>query len=45
MLKLCKKIDNKKTDKTKKSNHFKVPDFKIGQIIAIRNHLRNTFES
>ena len=33
-----------KTDKIKKNKHFKAHDFKIGQLIAVKNHLRNTFE-
>ena len=34
-----------KTDKVEKNKHFKAHDFKIGQTIAVKNHLRNTFES
>ena len=34
-----------KADKVKKNKHFKAHDFKIGQLIAIKNHLRNTFNS
>ena len=34
-----------KTDKVKKNNYFKAHNFKIGQLIAVKNHLRNTFES
>ena len=33
------------TDKVKKNKHFKAHDFKISQPIAVKNHLRNTFES
>ena len=29
----------------KKNKHFKAYNFKIGQPIAVKNHLRNTFES
>ena len=28
-----------------KNKHFKAHDFKVGQLIAVKNHLRNTFES
>ena len=34
-----------KTDKVEKSKHLKSYNFKIGQPIAVTNHLRNTFES
>ena len=34
-----------KTDKVEKNKHFKAHDFKVGQLIAVKNHLRNTFES
>ena len=34
-----------KTDKVKRNKHFKAHNFKIGQPIAVKNHLRNTFES
>ena len=34
-----------KTDKVEKNKHFKAHNFKIGQPIAVKNHLRNTFES
>ena len=34
-----------KTDEVEKNKHFKARDFKIGQLIAVKNHLRNTFES
>ena len=34
-----------KTDKVEKNKHFKAHDFKIGQLIAVKNHLRDTFES
>ena len=34
-----------KTEKVKKNKHFKAHDFKVLQLIAIKNHLRNTFES
>ena len=34
-----------KMDKVKKNKHFKAHDFKISQLIAVKNHLRNTFES
>ena len=34
-----------KTDKVKKNKHFKAHNFKVGQPIAVKNHLRNTFES
>ena len=34
-----------KTNKAKKNKYFKAHDFKVGQLIAVRNHLRNTFES
>ena len=34
-----------KKNKVKKNKHFRACDFKIGQLIAVKNHLRNTFES
>ena len=34
-----------KTDKVEKNKYFKAHGFKIGQLIAVKNHLRNTFES
>ena len=34
-----------KTDKVEKNKHFKAHDFKIGQLVAVKNHLRNTYES
>ena len=34
-----------KTDKVKKNKHFKAHNFKVGQLLAVKNHLRNTFES
>ena len=34
-----------KNRKIKKNKHFRVHNFKIGQLIAVKNHLRNTFES
>ena len=34
-----------KTEKVEKNKHFKAHDFKVGQLIAVKNHLRNTFES
>ena len=33
-----------KTEKVKKNTHFEAHDFKIGQLIAVKSHLRNTFE-
>ena len=45
MLKPYKKIDSLKTDKLEKNKHFKAHDFKIGLLIAIKNHLRNIFDS
>ena len=33
------------TDKVEKNKHFKAHNFKVGQLIAIKNHLRNTFDS
>ena len=33
-----------KMDKVKKNKYFKAHSFKIGQLIAIMNHIRNTFE-
>ena len=33
-----------KTDKVEKNKHVKGHNFKIGQLIAVKNHLRNTFE-
>ena len=34
-----------KTDKVKKNKHFKAHNFKVGQLIAVKDHLRNTFGS
>ena len=34
-----------KADKVEKNQHFKAHNFIIGQPIAVKNHLRNTFES
>ena len=34
-----------KTEKVEKNKHFKAHGFKIGQLITIKNHLRNTSES
>ena len=34
-----------KTKKAENNKHFKAHDFKAGQLIAVKNHLRNTFES
>ena len=34
-----------KTEKVEKNKHFKTHDFKVGQLIVVGNHLRNTFES
>ena len=34
-----------KTEKVEKDRHFKAHDFKVGQLITVENHLRNTFES
>ena len=31
--------------KSKTSKHFKAHGFKVGQLIAVKSHLRNTFES
>ena len=33
-----------KTEKVEKNKHFKAHNFKIGQLVAVKNHLRNTFE-
>ena len=44
-LKLWKKVDNLKTEKVEKNKHFKAHNFKVGQLIAVKNYLRNTFES
>ena len=33
-----------KTEKIEENIHFKAHDFKVGQLIAVKNHLRNTFE-
>ena len=33
-----------KTDKVEKNKHYKAHNFKVGQLIAVRNHLRNAFE-
>ena len=34
-----------KADKVEKNKHFKAHDFKISQLVTVKNHLRNTFES
>ena len=34
-----------KTEKVKRNKHFKAHNFKVGQSVAVKNHLRNTFES
>ena len=34
-----------KTEKVKKNKHFKAHNFKVGQLVAVKKHLRNTFES
>ena len=34
-----------KTDKVEKNKHFKAHNFKVSQLTAVKNHLRNTFES
>ena len=34
-----------KTEKVEKHKHFKAHDFKVGQLIAVKKHLRNTFGS
>ena len=34
-----------KTENVNKNKHFKAHDFKVGQLLAVKNHLRNTFES
>ena len=33
------------TENVKKNKHFKAHDFKVGQLVAVKTHLRNTFES
>ena len=33
-----------KTKKVEKNKNFKAHNFKVGQLIAVKNHLRNTFE-
>ena len=33
-----------KTEKVEKNKHFKADNFKIGQLVAVKNHLRNTSE-
>ena len=33
-----------KKDRVEKNKHFKAHNFKIGQPIAVKNHLKNTFE-
>ena len=44
MLKVYKKYRLLKTEKVEKNKHFKAHNFKIGQLVAVKNHLRNTFE-
>ena len=34
-----------KTEKIEKNKHFKVHNFKVSQLITVKNYLRNTFES
>ena len=34
-----------KTEKVKKKKHFKTHNFKVCKLIAVKNHLRNTFMS
>ena len=34
-----------KTEKVEKNKHFKAHNSKVGQLVAVKNHLRNTFES
>ena len=34
-----------KTETVERNKHFKSHDFKLGQLIAVKNHLRNTFET
>ena len=34
-----------KTQKVKKNKNFNAYNFKVGQLITVKNHLRNTFES
>ena len=34
-----------KTEKVEKNKHFKAHNFKVSQLIAVKNHLRNTFKS
>ena len=34
-----------KTEKVEKNKHFKAHNFKVGQLIALKNHSRNTFKS
>ena len=33
-----------KTEKVKNNKHFKAHNFKVGQLIAVKNHLRNMFK-
>ena len=34
-----------KTEKVEKNKHFKAQNFNVGQLIGVKNHLKNTFES
>ena len=34
-----------KTETVEQNKHFKSHNFKVGQLIAVKNHLRNTFET
>ena len=34
-----------KTETPERNKNFKSPNFKVGQLIAVKNHLRNTFET
>ena len=48
MLEPCKKFTRKqviKTETLERNKHFKLHKFKVGQLIAVTNHLRNTFDT
>ena len=34
-----------RTDRVERNKNFKAHDFKIGQLIVVKNHLRNAFKS
>ena len=45
MLKIYKKTGVLKTDTLECNKNFKLHDFKVGQLIAVKNHLKGTFDT